>query len=293
MNVKPAQSWITTNPVPLFINNTAVVVLALTNNVDIYATPVPGIPLVQTALDTLTTDQAATADGGPSVTVKRDNSRLVLANLVRQLAAYVTVACKGDLHNLILSGFPPQKTTRTPVGLLPAPQGLVLKQGALNGMMVAKANPVFGAATYNWTCTPNTPGAVPTVSCRGTVPVTPAGICRSTCNTPATKPGAAPAYRIWAACPPICAETGASGLGYTELLTPPSTPAGLVCPSPVAYSTRTPPAEAGFEAEFALPSRLVMAKIPGAVLTTGKVTVLVALPCTTTCITVLLFPATS
>jgi alanine dehydrogenase len=28
-------------------------------------------------------------------------------------------------------------------------------------MMVAKANPVFGAATYNWTCTPNTPGAVP------------------------------------------------------------------------------------------------------------------------------------
>ena len=164
MNVKPAISWITTNPVPLFINNTAVVVLALTNNVDIYATPVPGIPLVQTALDTLTTDQAATADGGPSATVKRDNSRLVLANLVRQLAAYVTVACKGDLHNLILSGFPPQKTTRTPVGLLPAPQGLVLKQGALNGMMVAKANPVFGAATYNWTCTPNTPGAVPITS---------------------------------------------------------------------------------------------------------------------------------
>src|ERR1035437_3887844 len=135
--------------------------------------------------------------------------------------------------------------------------------------------------------------ALPTVSCRGTVPVTPAGICRSTCNPPATKPGAAPAYRIWAACPPICAETGASGLGYTELLTPPSTPVGLVCPSPVAYSPRTPPGEAGFEAEIALPSRLVMAKIPGAVLTTGKVTVLVALPCTTTCIIVLLFPATS
>jgi hypothetical protein len=28
-------------------------------------------------------------------------------------------------------------------------------------MLMAKANPVFGASTYNWTCTPNTPGAVP------------------------------------------------------------------------------------------------------------------------------------
>ncbi len=161
MIVKPSISWITTNPVPLFINNCGVVILGLTNNVDIYATPVPGIPAVQAALDILTTDQAATADGGPSATVKRDNSRLVVANFMRQLAAYVTVACKGDLHNLILSGFPPQKTVRTPVGPLPAPQSLVVKHGVVSGVLNASANPVFGASTYNWTCTANTPGAVP------------------------------------------------------------------------------------------------------------------------------------
>ena len=161
MNIKPSISWITTNPVPLFINNCTVVVLSLTNNADIYTTPVPGIPLVQTALDILTADQAATADGGPSSRVKRDNSRLVLANFMRQLAAYVSVACKGDLHNLILSGFPPQKTTRTPVGPLPAPQSLVVKHGVVSGVLNASANPVFGAQTYNWTCTANTPGAVP------------------------------------------------------------------------------------------------------------------------------------
>jgi hypothetical protein len=161
MIVKPSIAWIGANPAPLFINNCGVVVLGLTNNADIYATPVPGLLVVQAALDTLTADQAATADGGASVFKKRDNSRLVLANLMRQLAAYVTVACKGDLHNLILSGFPPQKTTRTPVGILPAPQGLVLKQGPLSGMIVANANPVFGSYTYNWTCTANTPGAVP------------------------------------------------------------------------------------------------------------------------------------
>lgn len=161
MTVKPAIAWIGSNPVPLFINNCGVVTLGLTNNADIYATPVPGLLVVQGALDTLTTDQAATADGGSSAIVKRDNSRLVVANFMRQLAAYVTVACKGDLHSLILSGFPPQKTTRMPVGILPPPQGLVLKQGPLSGLLIAKANPVFGASTYNWTCTANTPGAVP------------------------------------------------------------------------------------------------------------------------------------
>jgi len=167
MIVKPALAWIGSNPVPLFINNCGVVVLGLTTNADIYATPVPGLIVVQGALDTLTADQAATADGGSSAFTKRDNSRLVLANMMRQLAAYVTVACGGDLHKLILSGFPPQKTTRTPVGILPAPQGLVLKQGPLSGLLIAKANPVFGAYTYNWTCTANTPGAVP-ITAQGT-----------------------------------------------------------------------------------------------------------------------------
>ena len=161
MQAKPSIAWIVSNPAPLFINNCGVVILGLTNNADIYTTPVPGLLVVQTALDTLTADQAATADGGRSAFTQRDNSRLVVANYMRQLAAYVSVACKGDLHNLILSGFPPQKTTRTPVGLLPAPQYLVLKQGLVSGMIAAKASPVFGASIYNWTCTANTPGAVP------------------------------------------------------------------------------------------------------------------------------------
>jgi len=161
MIVKPATAWINTNPDPLFLNNSQVVVVSLTNNVDIYETPAPGLIVVQAALDTFAADLAAKADGGRSATIKKDNSRLAAANLMRQLAAYVTVACKGNLHYLVLSGFPPQKTTRTPVGILPAPQGLTLKLGGISGMLTAKANPVFGASTYNWTCTANTPGAVP------------------------------------------------------------------------------------------------------------------------------------
>jgi hypothetical protein len=81
--------------------------------------------------------------------------------LLRQQASYVAVACQGDMTKLLLSGFPIQKPVRTPVGMLPAPQGLTVTHGMLTGNLTAKVNPVFGAATYNWTCTADSPDAVP------------------------------------------------------------------------------------------------------------------------------------
>ena len=161
MIVKPSISWLTTDSDALLINDTSVVLLALANNISIYASPSPALPVTQTALDNYSAGLAATADGGPSATSKKNNLRLVLVGLMRQLAHYVAVACKGDMTNLILSGFPPQKPVRTPVGILPAPQNLIITHGMLNGDLNAKVNPVFGASTYNWTCTVSTPGAVP------------------------------------------------------------------------------------------------------------------------------------
>jgi hypothetical protein len=133
MIVKPSISFITTDGDTLFINDVGVVILGITNNATIYDKPVPGIPVIQSALDDFSASVKAVADGGRSATSKKSNLRLVLADLMRQLAAYVTVACKGDMTNLILSGFPPQKPTRTPVGPLPAPQGLIAKHGMLSG----------------------------------------------------------------------------------------------------------------------------------------------------------------
>ena len=37
----------------------------------------------------------------------------------------------------------------------------MVKHGVVSGVLNAGANPVFGAQTYNWNCTANTPGAVP------------------------------------------------------------------------------------------------------------------------------------
>jgi hypothetical protein len=161
MITKPAIQWLNSDSDSLLVNDICVIMLALTNNATIYAAPTPAFPVVQTALDNFSAGLAATADGGPSATVKKNNLRLVLAALVRQLASHVTVACKGDMANLILSGFPVQKPVCTPIGALPAPQNLVITHGVISGELDAKVNPVFGAATYTWICTAATAGAVP------------------------------------------------------------------------------------------------------------------------------------
>lgn len=161
MIIKPSIQWLNTDSDVLLTNDISVILLGLANNVSIYATPSPTLPVIQAALDDFSAALAAAADGGPSATSKKNNLRLILVGLMRQLASYVAVACKGDMTNLLLSGFPVQKPVRTPVGTLPAPQNLTVTHGMLSGEIDAKVNPVFGASTYNWTCTANTPGAVP------------------------------------------------------------------------------------------------------------------------------------
>jgi hypothetical protein len=164
MVIKPAIRWINTDSDALFLNDSNVVLKALADNVIIYTTPAPSLPVIQTALDNFADGIAATVNGGQAATINKNNLRLVAANLMRQLASYVTVACQGDLQNLILSGFPPQKPVRTPIGVLPQPQGLVVSHGLQLGQLAVKVNPVFGAANYNYRLTPNTPGAVPVIA---------------------------------------------------------------------------------------------------------------------------------
>jgi hypothetical protein len=161
MNVKPSILWLTTDSDALLINDSNVVLTAIAANSDIYKTPNPPLAAIQTALDTFTSDVAAAADGGPSATSKKNNSRLILAGLMRQLANYVASACNGDMTNLLLSGFPAQKSKRQPIGPLPAPTSVTLALGNKSGDLAAKANPVFGAVLYTWNLTSNEPNSTP------------------------------------------------------------------------------------------------------------------------------------
>jgi len=157
--VKPAIGWLATSGDPLLFNNISVILLAMAANVAIYKTPTPPLADVQTALDNFSAGVAAAADGGPSATSKKNNLRLILIGLMRQLANYVASACNGDMTNLLLSGFPTQKPVRQPIGVLPAPSNPTLALGSLSGQLDASVNPVFGASIYNWKLTSNVAGA--------------------------------------------------------------------------------------------------------------------------------------
>ncbi|HTL72637.1 MAG TPA: fibronectin type III domain-containing protein [bacterium] len=160
MIIKPSITWLTTDSDALLINDVGVVLAGLANNPTIYTTPAPALPEVQTALDNFVAGVTAAADGGRSAISARNNLRLILVGLMRQLASYVQVACKGDMTNLLLSGFPVQKPVRQPVGVLPAPANVTIKLGERSGMLLAKASPVFGASIYNWRLTNASTGAV-------------------------------------------------------------------------------------------------------------------------------------
>ena len=149
MIVKVSISFLLTDSDPQLIVDCNGVITGLTGNAS-YTTPVPGIPIVQGALDEFVAAEAAAVNGGVVLTAIKNDKRDALVGLMRELASYVQVTCKGDLTVLLSSGFPIQKPQRNPIGTLPAPSNLAVSLGALSGELDAEVSPVFGAAVYNW-----------------------------------------------------------------------------------------------------------------------------------------------
>jgi hypothetical protein len=149
MIVKPSISFLTSDSDALLITDAGSIITALTGNAS-YATPAPTLAEVQTALDEFITSVADAADGGVTLTASKNDKRAALVALLRQLASYVQVACKGDLTVLLSSAFPIQKPQRFPIGVLPAPKNVTVTLGSRTGELNASAVPMPGAAIYNW-----------------------------------------------------------------------------------------------------------------------------------------------
>ena len=108
MIVKPSVSFLNTDSDALLITDTGSIITALTGNAS-YPTPSPTLAVVQAALDEFVTAVADAANGGVALTATKNDKRAALVWLLRELASYVHVACKGDLTVLLTSGFPIQK----------------------------------------------------------------------------------------------------------------------------------------------------------------------------------------
>jgi hypothetical protein len=149
MIVKPSVSFLNEDSDPELIVDVGGTVTGLTGNPS-YPAPAPTLADVTAALNAFTTAVNDAAGGGVVLTATKNDRRADLVALVRELASYVQVACKGDLTVLMSSGFPIQKPVRNPIGDLPAPAGLTVSLGSHSGELDAAVTPVFGASIYNW-----------------------------------------------------------------------------------------------------------------------------------------------
>jgi hypothetical protein len=149
MIVKPSISFLITDSDPQLIVDVGGVLTGLTGNAS-YPFPSPALAAVTAALNAFTTAVNDALGGGVALTSAKKDRRADLVALMRELASYVQVTCKGDLTVLLTSGFPIQKPVRNPIGNLPAPADLAVTLGSHTGELDASASPVFGAAVYNW-----------------------------------------------------------------------------------------------------------------------------------------------
>lgn len=86
---------------------------------------------------------------GPTGVIARKQLRAVLVAQLRALALYVQQACNGDPVVLLGSGYPAHKAHQ-PAGQLPAPVNLRLIRGKVSGQLIARANIVARAGSYQW-----------------------------------------------------------------------------------------------------------------------------------------------
>ena len=151
MIVKPYVSFVLTDSDAQLIVDVGGIITGLTGNAS-YPAPSPTLAAVTAALNAFTTavNDAISNGGGVVLTSAKNDRRAELVALIRELASYVQVTCKGDMTVLLTSGFPIQKPTRNPIGQLPVPSDLTVTLGTYTGQLDASATPVFGAAVYNW-----------------------------------------------------------------------------------------------------------------------------------------------
>src|SRR5712672_1220078 len=120
---------------------------------------------LKTAKDDFTAKMAAAETGGIADTAARNNSRQTLIGHLRQVAAYVQIACNNDMALVLSSGFQAQSTNRASTPLEQS-QSLSIK----NGGCVNWSQRSIRSATR--TCTKGASSQVTATGCRASLPAT-------------------------------------------------------------------------------------------------------------------------
>jgi hypothetical protein len=125
------------------------ILTAMTGNT-VYPSPVPTLQALRMAGDAFAA-AIHDNDGGTKAVLHRDEVRETAEELLRDLAAYVQHACRGDLLRLSSSGFPAQRQRAASVTQpIPAPTGVKVSNGNASGRVLARCARVRHARLYQW-----------------------------------------------------------------------------------------------------------------------------------------------
>lgn len=147
-----------------FLNKAGHIVSSMTNN-EFFPTPVPPLADVQEALSAYNVALIAAADLGRTNVASKNQTRLVLEELLAQLGMFVMFTANGDPLILTSSGY---TLTKLPEPrYIDNPGNVILKNGITSGEVIAMVNNVatsgylFGISDTLpvegtvWTTTPN------------------------------------------------------------------------------------------------------------------------------------------
>jgi hypothetical protein len=123
------------------------IVTNMTANIATFATPIPPLAGVTTAIDDLETAYTEALDGGISKTAAKNAAEVEFDTLLTALGNYVDSIAKGD-ETIILSAGMEVKRQPSPIGI-PAPVlNFSAKTGQILGEVLLNWDKVYGAAVY-------------------------------------------------------------------------------------------------------------------------------------------------
>ena len=118
----------------------------LTGNSNFTNLPVD-LTVFKADLDVYGVSIADAKDGDKKAIALRDKQGEVVIRTIKQLATYVELNCKDDMHVFLSSGFQPRSSTRTSAQPLDQPTILNIGQGP-TGQMLISIQPVRNAKSY-------------------------------------------------------------------------------------------------------------------------------------------------
>jgi hypothetical protein len=130
------------------VNDSSRIITSMTGNA-LFPSPFPALAQIGTAHDAFAAAVNA-LDRSKASTVRRDQARLALVQLLRELALYVQHASGGDPDKLLGSGFPMQRKRGPIGGELQPPKNVRVRQSAVSGRLLARCTVLPAAKSYQW-----------------------------------------------------------------------------------------------------------------------------------------------